>query len=56
MLSRITLADGAVIKYFNNKPVSITFADGSFIDNIVLEKYNIATYDYRLEKRHPRKL
>ncbi len=49
LLTQITLADGTIIKYFNNKPRYITKLDGTVIDNIVLEKYNSAIYDYRVE-------
>ncbi len=49
LLKQVTLADGTLIKYFNNKPLLITKADSTRIDNIVLEKYNTAIYDYRVE-------
>jgi len=49
LVDEIALSDGTVIKYFNNKPVSILFSDGTRIDNIVLERVNSAIYDYAVE-------
>ena len=49
VISQITLTDGTVIRYFNNKPVSITMPDGTAIDNIALESYNATLSDYRVE-------
>lgn len=39
LISKITLSEGTVIKYFNNKPFSILMPDGSTIDNIIQNVY-----------------
>ncbi|MFA6142320.1 MAG: cysteine peptidase family C39 domain-containing protein [Candidatus Omnitrophota bacterium] len=49
LVSTITLADYTVIKYFNDKPISITMVDGITIDDIILEKYNVSLTDYKVE-------
>ena len=49
LLTQVTLGDGTLIKYFNNKPIFIISPDGTRIENIVLEKYNTTIYDYRVE-------
>jgi len=49
LLFKIILADNTVIKYFNNKPISLLKQDNTLINNIVLERYNTSVSNYRIE-------
>ncbi|MFA6321114.1 MAG: cysteine peptidase family C39 domain-containing protein, partial [Candidatus Omnitrophota bacterium] len=49
LLSQVTTSDGTIIEYFNDKPVSVSLSDGSLAEDIVLEKYNTAITDYKVE-------
>ncbi|GEM_PF-5901024 len=49
LLSQIIMPDGTIVKYFNNKPVSITRQGELSISDIILEKYNVAITDYKVE-------